>query len=162
MDTKQFFEDANSGKPRDLRTIFDGPDYKVTLAPDQSGESLRRRLIEISALYDNISRLSNHFVMQSALCEVKRKRVKAIAFKILREQEDYKKANLEDKKLMVEAFEVEINGEKTTMIDEEEKAAIFTYLGSRGKDKLKELSSNLDLGRSMFSWDKGAMEKGIR
>lgn len=161
MNSKKFFEDANDGIPRDVPTIFDKKDYNVKLQPELKGESLRRRLTTITCLQDNISRLTNHFALQAALCEINRKRAKYIAYTALKTNEDYKKANLEDKKMMLESYVVKIEETETTAIDEEEKAAIFNLLANRGKDKLRELLSNLDLGRSMFSWDKGAIGKGI-
>jgi hypothetical protein len=39
------------------------------------------------------------------------------------------------------------------------KLIAYSYLAQRGKDRVKELMSAIDLGRSILSWDKQEVER---
>ena len=55
--------------------------------------------------------------------------------------------------------EIEFNGGKTTLIQEEEQLLLYEYLADRAQDKKKEIVALLDLGRSILSWDRTELEK---
>jgi hypothetical protein len=52
--------------------------------------------------------------------------------------------------------QVKIPGDSdpTTPYLEEQKYLSYKYVADRGKDKVRELNSSIDLGRSVLSWDK--------
>jgi hypothetical protein len=158
---KEIFDDANSGNPPINETVFDLPKYNIRLDLNLSGEALRERLIEISALADKISLIANHYAYQASISKVKKNRIYYFAHLLLKDREEYVKSNAEGKRIMMENTDVDYYGETTSIVSEDFKIATYEYLASRGKDKLKTLYNNLDLGRSMLSWDKSALGNNI-
>jgi hypothetical protein len=160
VDIEKFIKDCHNVETV-KKTIFDKDTYNARLDESMVGEALRTRLIEISQIYDNVSRMANHYSLLVDISEARKRVVRSLAQAVLKTQEDYKKSNAEDKKILLDTCEVEIDGEKTCLVDEDRKIAILNYMASRGRDKVKEISTVLDLGRTLLSWDKGAIGKGI-
>ena len=143
------------------KSKFDKVEFDVSLDTDLFGQSLRARSIEISAVADQTSRLYTHCMYRQSVLQIDIKHIRYLAYQILKENEEFRKANLDIKEMMIESQTVEYNDEKTSVLEKEKQIAIYAYLVQRGKDKLKELNNNLDLARTFLSWDKQSMEKGV-
>lgn len=157
----EILERARKGDPPVNDTVFELNKYDTSLDDSLTGEALRERLLQISALGDIISILYNHYNYHVKMTKARKSRVYRLAYEALRDNEEYRKANAEAKAILIENVEVDYMGEKTSIVNEDFKIATYEYLAERGKDKLKLLYANLDLGRSMLSWDKSALENRI-
>ena len=143
------------------KSVFDKEKYDVTLNTDLFGQSLRERATVISTISNNISRLYNHCIYKQRLIEIEIKGLKYLAYKHFEGDETFKKANVEIKSMMMECLQLDCNGQKISIVEKEKEYAMYEYLASRGKDKLRELNNNLDLARTFLSWDKQSIDKGV-
>ena len=51
------------------------------------------------------------------------------------------------------------NNKVTTLREEQHRFAIYDYLLFRAKEKIREVNSAIDLGRSLLSWDRQEADK---
>jgi len=128
-------------------TIFDDFDLSIDLR--KSGNGLKEDIITLSNLYGRINKLSSHANFLYNEAKNKRDTVESLAW-----EKVPKDSKITMQKVLVKNIAVEIDGEKTTLNDEEHKVNLYSYFANRGKDKVKEISAMIDLGRSLLSWDK--------
>ncbi len=133
-------------------TIFD--EFDLSINTKLLGFALRERIVELSNLYSRISYLFNNALLLWEKAKIRRDRVEAIAWSSVD-----KSLKVSDKKIAAKSLSVVIDGERTTLIAENERVAIYGYIHNKGKNKMQEMSSKLDIARSLLSWDKTEQSK---
>lgn len=129
------------------KTIFDK--FDLTIDFRSVGGALRGELVTLTNLYGRINQLTSN----SYLCYEQAKNRKDVVSALAWEKVD-RKQSVTAQKILVRAIVVKIDKEETTLAKEEERVNLFAYVYSRGKDKTKEISTLLDMGRTFLSWDK--------
>ena len=132
-------------------TIFDTFDLTIDLR--NSGGSLRDDIVKLSNLYGRINQLASNALFLYERAKIRKEKVESIAWsKVNKEQK------ITAQKMLVKKIPVEIDMQVTTLNDEENRVSLYFYIYNRGKDKVKEISTILDVGRTLLSWDK--IERG--
>jgi hypothetical protein len=138
-------------------TVFDS--YDISLNSKHNGHALKEDLVRISNAYSTLSRLASHAIMLYEQAKIRRDRVESLAWDIVwRDRQDLKSTQ---QKVVVRSIPVSIDGETTTITDEERRVNMYSYVCNRGKDTVRIASTNLDVGRTLLSWDKTEASKGL-
>jgi len=132
-------------------TVFDT--FKLSLHGYQ-GASLRDRLAELSNLYAHLNKLVANAARLYELAEARRDEVESLAWSKVG-----KELKVTAKKIAAKSIEVEIDGEVTTLSQEEKRLSLYKYMSNRAKFTQKEMADQIDLGRTLLSWDKTEFEK---
>lgn len=140
-------------------TPFDQFDLKIDLR--KSGAALREELVKFSNLYGRISQLASNALLLYKKAENRLEKVESLAWEKITHHPIKREMKVSEKKKFVKTIPIISDGEETTLNEEEEKLIIFEYLNNRGKDKVKEISSLLDIGRTLLSWDKNEMSQNM-
>ena len=113
------------------------------------GHGLREKLVELSNIYGRINQLATnaYFMYEKA-----KNRVDKVTSEAWSNVDSSLK--ISDKKILIKTIIITIDDERTTLGEEIDKMNIYNYIYSRGKDKVKEISTLLDVGRTLLSWDK--------
>lgn len=143
-----------------FKTPFDEID--LSFSPSLRGGPLRDRLLELQNLFGRVSEMSAIASKRLDESEARYKLSCYIALSAISEMHSGDRSyTAARKEAMVKNWDVLIPGdkEKTTPYSEEMKYFSYKYMAQRGKDKIKELSSAIDLGRSVLSWDKQEVDR---
>ena len=132
-------------------------EFDVSISDSLSGGPLRDRLGELTNLQSSIAQKVSWFAFKEKNAEARKKHCKSLAVKSF----SGKKMTSVEKNYLSETEEVMIDEISTTYFDEMYDEVLFGYYATEGKYKLKELEKNLDIGRSLLSWDKAEIEKGL-
>lgn len=128
-------------------TIFDT--FDLYLDTNKRGHALRDDLAKLSNLYGRINELATNAILLLEQAKVFRDKIESIAWNttppVMKSTE---------KKLYIRTLEIQHEDQITTLNDENAKVKIYEYIAMRGKDKVKEISTLLDIGRTLLSWDK--------
>jgi hypothetical protein len=128
-------------------TIFDTFDLSIDLR--NTGSALREDLVNLSNLYGRINQLATNALFLYEQAKNKRDRIESIAWERVDKSEKITK-----QKILIRTVDIFVDGEKTSLNEEEERVNMYFYIHSRGKDKVKEISAILDVARTLLSWDK--------
>ena len=134
------------------KTIFDT--IKLSINGKHVGAALREDLVTLSNLYGRISQLATNSVLLLERANNRYEIVEALAWGNVDPQ-----LKITQKKKAVRTVVVKIDGEETTLSNEESRLKIYEHVANRGKDKIKEISALLDVGRTLLSWDKQEQSK---
>lgn len=134
-------------------TIFDTFPIKI----DARGGAIREELTQLISLFGTINKLATNALFLYEQAKTRKERVEALAWEKVVDL----KYKVTQQKIMVREVEVVIDGEVTCLRAESERVALYSYVSTRGKDKVKEMESAIDIGRSLISWDKMAAERGM-
>mgnify|MGYP001559788685 CR=1 FL=1 len=138
-------------------TIFDSFNLRFDLR--RSGNGLREDLITMSNLYGRINKLATNAVLLYEQAKIRRDKIEGLAWEAVYGQ--YPNAKVTQQKKIVNSIKVVFEGQETSLNSEEDMLSIYEYVCNRGKDKTREISVLLDVGRSLLSWDKGELSKGL-
>jgi len=130
-------------------TIFDT--FDLSIDRRKFGAALRDTLVDLANQYGRINQLAANSKFKHGQAKKKLEEVTALAWAKFRPDKDMK---VTEKKIRVKEFEVMYNGEKTSIDEEEKNVLIYEYMEQRGKNKMEEMSTILDVGRTLMSWDK--------
>lgn len=133
-------------------TIFDQYDIKIDTR--KSGAALRSDLADLVNLYGTISTMASKASLAYGKAEARRDKVESMAWSKV--SPDLK---VSQQKMLVRDIPVQIDGEETNLAIENENLVYYEYVSNCGKHKVKEISTLLDMGRSLLSWDKQEAEK---
>lgn len=147
-------EEANKELSSCPETIFD--QFDLSIKPNLVGHSLRDRLVELSNLYGRINELATRSYFLYEKAKIRRDKVESIACASFDGG-----GKVTDKKILIKDYEIDMDGERTNLNRENEKLSIYEYIHSRGKDKVREVSTILDIGRTLLSWDKNESGKSV-
>jgi len=147
MLNKELLQKANKEVQNCPETIFDT--FTLYLDTNKRGHALRDDLSKLSNLYGRINELATNAILILEQAKVFRDKIESIAWE---QAPDSMKST--EKKLYIRTIHVDIDGEITTLNDEISKVKTYEYIAARGKDKVKEISTLLDIGRTLLSWDK--------
>jgi len=146
-------KEANAKVEQCPSTVFDTfnlQDYMKGV-----GGGLRDDLVKMTALYSRISQLANNATRLYEEAQDRCNEVEAMAWSKL--DKDLKATQ---QKIAVRLVSVEYEDEITNLVQEDKRVSLFSFINSRGKAKMAELSSLLDVGRTLLSWDKQEVAKG--
>jgi len=143
-------EEINKEIQRCPETIFDTFDLTINLK--MSGAALREELIKLANLYGRINQLSSNAIFKLEQSRNRLGTVISIAW--AKYGEEFPSVKPNTKKILVKEYEVIVDGNPTSINKEEANVLVYEYISQRGKDKAKEISSILDVGRTLLSWDK--------
>lgn len=137
-------------------TIFDSPEFDVSINPALSGGPLRDRIAEIQNIQSNINRLAAKAITLEMKYKMRVKEAEDLASAIIVADAEKSKAKGNLKSYYLYNQKVKLRGEEnqTSLLEEEYISHLYTYLAIRAKDKVRETNSAIDLGRSLLSWDK--------
>lgn len=135
------------------KTPFD--DFNITLDRSAIGGLLRDRLAELTNMQSSIATKVSWYIHLEKCSEARKKQARAIALKTA------KGSSAVERTIFAEEMEVEIENKKTSFFNELYNEIVYGYYAIVGKYKLKELENNLDIGRSLLSWDRNELEKGV-
>lgn len=139
------------------RTVFD--DFSIRINRKSVGKGLRDDLGEEFNSFGRINELASYAEFKAKQAKAKKDKVLSVALDRIEMQNAGKRMSIEAKKNAARILEVRIDGETTSVIEQEIQCALYEYIASRGKDKIREMSSMLDLGRSMLSFDKSEIDR---
>lgn len=139
-------------------TVFDQFDLSIDLK--NSGGQLRDELVKLTNLCGNINKLASNAAFLYEKAKTRCDQAEILAWEVVSSDEEYKKMKITAQRKLIQTIIIEIDGEKTTLMNENDKLNIYLYLYNRGKDKVKEIGSILDVGRTLLSWDKNEINKG--
>lgn len=145
---------------RPFKTPFDILDFSFNVG--QTGGPIRDRLLEIQNQFGSVSEMSTIAAKRVDIAEARQDMASRLAIAEISEKFSGDRSyTAERKKAMASNWEVLLPGdsEKTTPYQEEVKYISYKYVAQRGKDRMKELSSAIDLGRSVLSWDKQEVDR---
>ena len=133
-------------------TIFDT--FDLSIDSGLVGHGLREKLVELSNIYGRINQLATnaYFMYEKA-----KNRVDKVTSEAWSNVDSSLK--ISDKKILIKTMMVTVDDEKTTLGEEIDKMNIYNYIYTRGKDKVKEISALLDVGRTLLSWDKSEQSR---
>lgn len=152
---EEILESINDEVEQVPTTTFDKFDIRINRK--SVGRGLRDDLGDIFNQYGRINELASHSTFLAEKAKARKDKVFSMATKIV--NSDPAKMNAETKKNLIKITNVQIDGETTTFIEEEERCALYNFLANRGKDKVYEISKMLDLGRSLLSFDKSEIDR---
>ena len=135
-------------------TIFDS--FDTSLDTRISGNALKERLAELTQTHSRIRQLCTHAMLMFKQSTNRREDVIALAWEAVD-----KSLKVTAQRILVKSTEVEIEGEKTTINNEEQRINLYEYVHQRGKDKIDEIGKTMDAARSMLSWDKQEYNKSF-
>ena len=138
-------------------TIFDTFDLKYDTR--HSGSALRSDLVEKANLYGRINKLATNALFLHEQAKNRYERAQAIAWERVWNNDPYQSMKSTQQKIIVNTIPIVVDGTETTLSKEAERVNLYEYVYSRGKDKVKEITSFLEIGRSLLSWDKTEAEK---
>jgi hypothetical protein len=150
---KQIIQKANESVKKIKTTPFD--EFKVGIDRSLVGGNLRNRLAELTNLQSSISSKVSWFIFLERCSEARKKKAKELALRIV------KASSATERTFLAEGQDVIIDDKQTSFFNELYHEIVYGYYALVGKYKLKELENNLDIGRSMLSWDKSEIEKGV-
>jgi len=133
-------------------TVFDT--FKMELNSSHVGGALREQLVELSNLFGRISQLAANASLLYERAKNRRDKVEALAWNKID-----KEIKIAMQKILIKTIPVDIDGIMTTLNDEDARVLLYEYIYSRGRDKVKEISTILDVGRTLLSWDKQEQSK---
>jgi len=139
-------------------TVFD--DFDLSIDLKNSGGQLRDELARLTSLCGNINKLASNAAFLFEQAKARCDQAEILAWETLTSHPEYKVLKITAQKKLVQSLVIEIEGEKTTLVNEKDRLNIYMYLYNRGKDKVKEVASILDVGRTLLSWDKNEVTKG--
>lgn len=132
-------------------TVFDTFDLSLE---GYQGSALRDRLSELSNLYARINRLVANAVRLYEDAEARRDEVESLAW-----DKTDPTMKVTQKKIVIKNISIEIGGEMTTLSQEQKRLTLYKYVSNRARSIQKEIADQIDLGRTLLSWDKSEMEK---
>lgn len=132
-------------------TVFDSFDLKTDLR--KSGAGLREALVNLTNLYGTISQLASNALLLYKKAEARRDKIESLAW------DKVPAGKVTQQKIAVRTVKVMVDGKETTLNEEDELLVVYEYINNRGKDKMKEISTLLDVGRTLLSWDKNEMSQ---
>lgn len=132
-------------------TVFDT--FDLGLGGYQAS-ALRDQLGVLSNLYGRINRLAANAERLYEEAKVRRDEVESLAW-----SRTEIKMQITQKKIAVKNIPVQIDNETTTLTKEEKRLTLYKYIHSRAKKSLDEIGKQLDLGRTLLSFDKTELEK---
>lgn len=145
---------------RPFKTPFDDLDFSFMIGP--TGGPVRDRLLELINQWGRVSEMATIATKRMNESEIKYKLAVNIAMAEISEAHSGDRSYTAIRKeAMVKNWEILLPGdsEKTTPYKEEMKYISYQYIAQRGKDRVKELASAIDLGRSVLSWDKQEVDR---
>ena len=143
---------------RPFKTPFDELDFSLT----GSGSQVRDRLLSLHSDWGRISEMAGVAAHRMDLAEGRLDMASELAVAEIAEKHAGDRTYTAARKsAMAKNWKVLLPGdkEKTTPYEEEVKYYSYKYIAQRGKDRLKELGSIIDLGRSVLSWDKQELDR---
>lgn len=141
------------------KTVFDSEEFKIKIDLNNSGHAIRDELVSIYNLYGRINSLAAKAAFVYEMAKIRRDKAESLAWEAIYADKEKASLKISAQKVMVMTVPIEVDGEQTTLIEEDERLIKCKYLCDRGKDKVRELSALLDIGRSVLSWDKTELEK---
>lgn len=138
-------------------TVFD--EFKIRINLKSVGRGMRDDLADIFNQYGRINELASSSLFNYEKAKIRKDRVYAIAYKTVNSDPSNFKLKVDEKKSLVKVTTVNIDGESTTLVDEENRVALYCFLYNRGRDKIREISTMLDLGRTILSFDKSEVDR---
>lgn len=136
-------------------TIFDT--FKIKIDARAGGQYIRDQLPILVDMYGSINKLATNALFLHERAKARYDKVESLAWAASTEY-SLKATQL---KMAVREIKVVVDGETTCLNDEAQRLSTYEYVASRGKDKIKEIASAIDIGRSLLSWEKMAAEKGM-
>lgn len=150
---KQKMEKAIAIVKKIEKTPFD--EFNVTLDRGAIGGLLRDRLAQLTNMQSSISTQVSRFTYMEKCSEARKKQAKEIALKSAMGSSAIERSSI------AEGMDVEIDGKTTSFFNELYNEIVYGYYALVGRYKIKELENNLDIGRSLLSWDRHELEKGV-
>jgi len=157
MDIELKYKQIESELKDGIKTIFDSDEFDFSIDLSNAGHAIRDDLARSYNLYGRLNTLAAKANFMYKQQELKRDKVGALAWKAIYAKSEKLKVAVQKGLMLIE--EIEFNGGKTTLIQEEEQLLLYEYLADRAQDKRKEIVALLDLGRSILSWDRTELEK---
>lgn len=145
---------------RPFKTPFDDFDFSFSIGP--SGAYIRDKLLEFQNQFGRVSEMASIAAKQMEEAEARYNLASNMAIAAITDKYAGDKSyTAVRKEALVSNWEVLLPGdkEKTTPYKEEMKFYSYKYLSQRGKDRVRELMSAIDLGRSVLSWDKQEVDR---
>ena len=139
-------------------TIFD-KEFNLNIDLTSAGHAIRDDLAKAYNTYGRLNSMAAYASYLLDLAVSRKKEVEALAWVALSGTRGFSVMKVAQRKIEVKKISIEIEGEKTTILREQERVTKYKYFNERGKYKVKEMSSLLDLGRSMLSWDKTELDR---
>jgi hypothetical protein len=134
-------------------TVFDSFDLRIDTK--FTGHALRDRMVELTNLYGRINQLASNALLLYQQAQKRREVVETRAW-----NEVSKELKVTQQKIAVRTLKITIDDRETTLNDEDTNLILYEYVYNRAKDKSREISAVLDVGRTILSWDKTEQEKG--
>jgi hypothetical protein len=138
-----------------FKTPFDGMTFYID--PKDHGGAIRDTLI---AFENELGRVVEMATVASYRADMSKAKWQFVANKALEVVEtlysgDRKYTSIR-KEALANTVDVTVPGDtdSTTPYIEEQRYLAYKYVADRGKDKVREINSAIDLGRSVLSWDK--------
>ena len=138
-----------------LSTIFDS--YPIRIDARAGGMSLKEQLMELVSLFGTINKLSTNALFLYEQSRSRYDKVESLAWETV---ESGKRIAVQQK-ITLREVKIKIDGEETCLNDEQARVALYEFVSNRGKDKVKEIAAAIDIGRSLLSWEKMAVERNM-
>lgn len=133
-------------------TIFDT--FDTSIDSRLVGNAVKERLGELTQISSRIRQLATNAMLMYKQALNRKEDIIALAWEAVNKSEKVTR-----QRVLVKSIIVEINNEKTTINDEEQRINLYEYVYQRGKDKIAEVDGALDAARSMLSWAKTEVSK---
>ena len=157
MDMMSKIKQAKSVIEKRPKTFFD--DIDVSLDGALNGNALRERLAELSSLWGTISTKLSWYQFLQKRADLRKKKARQMAIKqLLRSKEKLSISHIDR---VADGVDVKIGKDQTNYLNELENETVYGYYVDTGMYKLKELENNINIGRSMLSWDKSEIERNV-
>lgn len=142
-------------------TIFDDEKLNVTIDPGLIGGALRDRIAEIQNIQSRINSLSSKALFLQNKYTLRVEEAEDLATNSVSQDPEKSKAKAALKRYYIDNESVKLRDdlEETTLLLEKYKLAMYNYVSTRAKEKVKETNAAIDLGRSLLSWDKEEMSR---
>ena len=148
---------ANEAIENVPETVFDK--FKIRINLKSVGRGLRDDLADIFNQYGRINEIASNALFNYERAKIRKDKVYAQAYTIVNSDPANIKMKVDEKKSLIKIVKVNIDGESTTLVDEENRVALYNFLYNRGRDKIREISCMLDLGRTILSFDKSELDR---
>lgn len=131
-------------------TIFDT--FKLEIDARAVGHGLREQLVDLVNLYGRINKLATNALFAYQRAKNRYERAESLAYDKV--WSVYSSEKTTKQKILLRTIPIVIDGEETCLNDEEDRVNKYEFVYNRGKDKAREISALIEVGRSVLSWDK--------
>jgi len=152
-------EDINKTIKELSDTIFDKEEFNFNIDLSNAGHAIRDDLARVYNAYGTLNGLVSRIDFLYEQAKIKRDKVEVLAWDSIFKDSEKSKLKSTTQKIIVINEVVKVEGKETTLLLEDDTVNQYRYFLNRGKDKLKELTALLDIGRSILSWDRAELER---